>query len=130
MQIITNALSGLQGASMRLNASASNVANIHSTNTQRGANVENTPYRPLDVVQQSRDTGGVVSSYRADGSTPTQHYDPSHPSANADGLVATPNVSLDKEVANQKLSTYTYNANLKVMQTADNMMESLLNIQS
>lgn len=50
--------------------------------------------------------------------------------ANEDGIVQLPNVDLAQETANQMLASNTYKANLNVMKRADEMYQSLLDIQS
>ncbi|KPF69944.1 hypothetical protein IP84_03440 [beta proteobacterium AAP99] len=95
----STALSGLNAASLRMAASANNVANM------------NTPgYRRLGVEQaalpsSSTQPGGVAASV-------TQ--------------ASEPGVELTEEVVEQKMALYSFKANVLVLQTQDEMQRALL----
>ena len=48
--------------------------------------------------------------------------------ADADGIVPRPNVSLTDELVDLKVAEHSFGANLRVLQTEDAMMSSLLDI--
>ena len=52
--------------------------------------------------------------------------DPQAPFANADGMVAAPNVDLAQELIGQMVAKYTYTANLASLQAEQRMARSLL----
>ena len=127
------ALSGLNAASLRLQVSASNVANAGSTGALPNANgtvPAGSPqaYAPLEVVQSASVGGGVQTSVTTVTPSTTALFDPQASFANQDGLVAAPNVDLASEFVGQLLASYSYAANATVLKTDDRMTQSLLDI--
>jgi flagellar basal-body rod protein FlgC len=127
------ALSGLNAASLRLQVSASNVANAGSTGTLPNANgtvPAGSPqaYAPLEVVQSASAGGGVQTSVTTVTPSTTAAFDPQASFANQDGLVAAPNVDLASEFVGQLLASYSYAANAIVLKADDRMTQSLLDI--
>ena len=53
---------------------------------------------------------------------------PNHPDANADGMVAMPNVNIHEEMADMIVSTRAYEANLAVVRNARSMALQTLNL--
>ena len=115
------ALSGARAAMRRLEVSAANVANIR---TSAAVSPDGQPdpglYRPQRVQQTSEAQGGV--------STAVTTVEPaftlvSGPDA---GLAALPNVNLVHESLEQSLALRSYQANLKVLQAADEIRKTLL----
>lgn len=118
-------VSGLHAASTRIAASADNVANIQTRSIRKDGAVVQEAYVPHDVQQSSiAPQGGVRATVR--------DRDPATVALPAlDGEVADyPNVSLEQEIVGQQMAAYDYKANLKAIKTADEMMESLLDITS
>lgn len=129
MNTIPIALSGLNAASNRLYASASNIANLHTTGSIEGA--KNAPYTPIEATQSAntQDQGGGASSKLTPTQTPiTTLYAPDSPFANTDGLIGAPNIDLAAEAVNIKLAELSYRANINIIKAADENMESLLDI--
>ena len=127
------ALSGLNAASLRLQVSASNVANAGSTGALPNANgtvPAGSPqaYAPLEVVQSASVGGGVQTSVTTVTPSTTAVFDPQASFANQDGLVAAPNVDLASEFVGQLLASYSYAANATVLKADDRMTQSLLDI--
>lgn len=121
-------LSGLQAASTRLSAAANNIANQFSTQTRVDGETQNTPYVPQDVVQISQEAGGVLAETRPSDRAPVQAYDPGNPSADAQGLVAYPNVDTAEELVNVKVAENDYKANLRAISVQDEIFEDTLDI--
>lgn len=126
------ALSGMNAASTRLANSANNVANANSTSKVVNGEKIREPYTPTDVIQTSTSPqGGVRAELRPRDPATTSIYAPYSAEANEDGIVELPNVSLEQEiVAEQIPATYDYKANLKVLKAADEMMDSMLKMDS
>jgi flagellar basal-body rod protein FlgC len=127
------ASSGLNAASLRLQVSASNVANAGSTGALPNANgtvPAGSPqaYAPLEVVQSASVGGGVQTSVTTVTPSTTAVFDPQASFANQDGLVAAPNVDLASEFVGQLLASYSYAANAIVLKADDRMTQSLLDI--
>ena len=116
--------SAMSAQSQRLNAVASNLANVDSTTSANGQ-----PYKSKQVVfstvpMGSMDASGVkVAKVIEDNSPPKMVYDPKSPIANADGFVAMPNVNLTEEMVNMIVGQRAYEANSKTIQTVDQMLQ-------
>lgn len=124
---------GMKAQRTRLNVTAANLANIHTTRTVDGG-----PYRRRDVVFEARPhessfaevlDGAVgtpvstvaVSGIVEDPRPPRMQYDPSHPDADEQGYVAMPNVELVEEMVNLISANRAYEANAAVAQTSKRM---------
>ena len=130
--------SALKAQRTRLNTVSTNIANIETTRTPEGG-----PFRKREVVFQSTTKGfaeqlgasqrdgiaGVkVAQIRVDQSPPKMEYNPGHPDANADGMVAMPNIDLMAEVADMMSATRAYEANVSVVRSAKRMAMKALEI--
>jgi flagellar basal-body rod protein FlgC len=133
--------SGMAAQRMRLNTISSNIANVNTTKTPEGG-----PYRKKEVVLESlpdvKNFGDILSArspqsevqkvmvtdIRSDTSAPLLKYEPNHPDANEEGMVAYPNVNLMEEMVNMIQATRAYEANVSAMQSAKDMVLSSLEI--
>lgn len=122
------ALSGLESASKRLETSSSNIANQFSTSSRVNGQQSNDPYVPRQVEQTSLKNGGVKTETRDQKPASVARYAPDVSTANEDSIALFPNVNTEQEVVNQELSVYTFKANLKSLEAADEMTRSTLNI--
>ncbi|PZA10704.1 flagellar biosynthesis protein FlgC [Rhodopseudomonas palustris] len=125
------AVSGLKAATRRLEVSASNVANQQSTGALPDTNGKvpagaQQPYRPLQVNQTDAPTGGTQTSLGTSSPATVPVSDPQAPFANADGMVAAPNVDLAQEFIGQMVAKYSYAANLATLKADKAMTKSLL----
>ncbi|KAA0575003.1 flagellar basal body rod C-terminal domain-containing protein [Azospirillum sp. Sh1] len=123
------ALSGLTAQTRRLDASASNVANVRSTGavptTDGTAEGKRAPYQPLAVAQSDANPG-TRATFTPITPAYLQEYAPDDSAANGDGMVAAPNVDLATERVNQMAASRAYGANIAVVRTQDEMLTSLL----
>lgn len=122
------AVSGLTAAGLRLDAAASNIANSQDTaplSPQPGAPL---PYQPVDVVQSHVSGGGTLATFRPVTPASNTLYDPGSPFADANGNVAAPNTDLAQQLVNTTIASVSYDANVRVIQTAQQMQGYLLNI--
>lgn len=130
--------SALRAQRLRMNAISSNLANIETTRTPDGG-----PYRKREVVFQSTAQGfadtldsrmrdaaqGVkVSHVQASSKPPLMVYDPGHPDADADGMLAMPNINLVEETADMMSASRAYEANVTVVKSAKRMALKALEI--
>ena len=128
--------SGLGAERVRLNVTASNLANA---NTTRGA--DGRAYRRRDPVFQLVELEGrdpfedqlrdavasvEVSEVVTDRDPPRTIYDPAHPDANADGYVELPNVNMIEEMVNMITAARAYEANVTAMRTLVDMARKTL----
>ncbi|MBP2315746.1 flagellar basal body rod protein FlgC [Azospirillum soli] len=129
------AVSGMMAQTRRVEASASNIANVRS----KGALPDSAgtvpdgkpaPYQPLNVAQSEQRFGTEAAGTRAvfKPITPAYlpEYEPDASYADAQGMVAAPNVDLAREQVNQIAASRAYQANISVARTQDEMMKSLL----
>lgn len=121
---ISTALSGLLASSKRVEASASNIANV-STGGALDPKDGQQAYTPLDVAQETTGTGGVKADFIPRDPAFVPAFDPDSPFANEDGFIATPNVSLTEEIVNLNLAEITYKANVSVIKTSTEMSDEL-----
>lgn len=141
MDILTGmrvSASGLNAQRMRMNTISSNIANINTTRTPEGG-----PYRRKDVVLEAmpeaksfgeiltsapqKDVARVqVTDVAVDRKAPIMKYEPDHPDADENGMVAYPNINLMEEMANMIQASRAYEANISAMTaTKDMAMTSL-----
>ena len=113
------ATSGMQAASARLGAAASNIVNMDSNG-----------YQPVSVAQSPAPDGGVSSSLQPVTPASLLAYDPASPYANVQGMVAKPNVDLPTEIVNMKLASHSFRASIEAYKAASQMFKTLLDATS
>jgi len=118
------AASGLKAQSDRMRVVSENLANARSTGATSGED----PYRRKTITFESefnRATQANLVSVKgigADKAPFTVEYDPGHPAADADGYVKMSNVNTLMELADMRETNRSYEANLKVMTQAREMV--------
>lgn len=126
--------SGLVAQRARLDAIASNLANVSTTRNERG---EVEPYRPKYVTFATdpgkvTGAGGIgvrVASVEVSNEPPAQRYLPDHPDADpATGMVAMPAVDLTTEFVDALEATRAYEANVGVMEITKDLGRQTLQI--
>ena len=125
------AVSGLKVASLRLQVAASNIANSLSTGPlPDAANAENFPAAHSALRVNQTDAVGGETSATVTTITPVtvSYYEPTSPFADANGLVAGPNVDLANELVQLLVARYTFAANAQVIRADAQMSASLLDI--
>lgn len=123
------ALSGLRAQTTRLAATASNIANASTGGAVPSADPSapaSTLYTPVTVDFSSQAGGGVSAQVRPDPNAYSVIYDPSSSYANADGLVAVPDVDLAEQLVNLIETKAAYKANVSVIKTQDEILGDLL----
>ena len=116
--------SGMNAQTARLRVVAENLANRDTTSEVAGGD----PFRRKTVTFANRFDralgANIVQVSRvgaAKGDFPTRH-DPSHPAANADGYVKTPNVNSTIEVMDMREAQRSFSANLSVIEVSRSML--------
>jgi len=128
--ILSNSISGLRAAGSRILNSAENISNANSTGRTGADGEVSGTFRP-QRVQQTSVAGGGVETRRVPVTPATVSvYAPDTSTAGADGMVALPNVSLETEAVHLVQAETAYRANLKVIETADEMLGVLLDRDS
>jgi flagellar basal-body rod protein FlgC len=121
--------SALHAQSVRLNATASNLANADSVTSANGQ-----PYRAKQVVFAATPMAGTAAqgvrvTQVVESAAPMRMvYDPKSPAANPDGYVTMPNVNVVEEMTNMISASRAYQTNAEVMGTAKTLMEKTLAI--
>ena len=136
--------SGLSAERTRAEVVAGNMANAESTKTAEGG-----PYQRKEVVFQSQmpsgfpmqlagagnrmdaasAAGGVaVKAIVNDSAQPVMRYDPSHPDANADGMVAYPNINPVLEMTDLMSASRAYQMNASAVQAAKQMIQQSIEL--
>lgn len=122
--------SAMSAESLRLNVTASNLANAQSVGGS-----EDTAYRARHPV-----FAAVMQSLHGDSSTYgvevtdviqsraplEQQYQPDNPLANEDGYVFLPNVNMASEMANMISASRSYQSSVEVLNTSKQMMLATL----
>ena len=140
--------SGLQAQRMRMTAISSNLANVNTTRTEEGG-----PYQRRDVAFTAAsfdsvldgeigasglsdgvgaDTQKLIRGVEADAiiddSPARMVHMPEHPDADENGLVAMPDISVIKEMANMMTASRSYEANLAAIRSTVQMIERAVQI--
>lgn len=121
---LTISAAGMRVQSSRLRVVAENIANRDSTGNAPGAE----PYRRKTIAFANRldralgvETVRVSRIGRDQGDLPSR-FDPSHPAADANGYVRTPNVDSLVETMDMREAQRSYNANLSVLDITRGML--------
>ncbi len=126
---IDSTASALDAERIRMDVISENIANI---NTTKG--LDGKPYQRQQVVfesvlsaQQNSDSSGSVPQttqivrIAKDTRPPRMVYNPSHPDANAQGMVAMPDINIHEEMVDMIASSRAYEANIAVVRNARSM---------
>lgn len=130
---VDNNAAALTAEQTRLDVISENIANANTTHGPDGK-----PYQRQVVVfesalQQAMNGDGSirmapvqVARIEKDSTPPNKVYDPGNPDADADGMVSTPNININEEMADLITASRTFEANLAVVKNARTMaMETL-----
>ncbi len=131
--------SGMSVERLRLDVTAMNLANAHTTRSAEGE-----LYKPMRVVvsprqnvtfdqvfgaMQARALGGApLASVEEMDAEPRMVFDPSHPEADEKGFIAYPNVDPVSEMVNLITTTRAYEANVRAFNAAKTMALKALEI--
>lgn len=126
--------SGLSAERLRMDVISANIANANTTRTEEGG-----PYRRKVAVfeeqyqtslnSQSLTASGVIATNIIEDETEfNREYNPTHPDADEDGYVLTPNVDTTSEMLDLMVATRAYESNVTVMNAAKAMYSKALEI--
>jgi flagellar basal-body rod protein FlgC len=136
-----NLLPGIESSTSAMNAERVRMEvisqNIANANTSRG--LDGKPYQRQQVLfesvlRQQQGGGGVaancvqVSRVEKDGRAPRLVYNPGHPDADPQGMVALPDINIHEEMADLIVSSRSFEANLAVVKNARMMAMQTLAI--
>ncbi|MBE0539882.1 MAG: flagellar basal body rod protein FlgC [Verrucomicrobia bacterium] len=133
---INSTSSALDAERVRMEVISQNIANAHTTR-----DVDGKPYQRQQVVFQSvldqqqrlnatgaNSSGVQVVRIEKDMRPPRLLFEPGHPDADANGMVATPDISIHEEMADLMVSSRAFEANLAVVRNARSMALQTLSI--
>jgi len=132
--------SALKAERARLNIAAINLANANTTRTMEGG-----PYKAKSVVFAAKPLDGVNFQDTLNSSTERlrkvevvqisedkapfkEVYDPSHPDADANGIVRFPNVNVAEQMVDMMSAKRSYEANVTALDAVKNMALKALEI--
>src|SRR6185503_776426 len=131
---VKSTASALNAERMRMEVVGQNIAHA---NTTRGA--DGKPYQAQHVIfesvlDQMQLQGGaapqsvVVSRVEKSALPPRLVYEPGHPDANAEGMVAMPNINIHEQMVDLIAASRAFEANLAVLKNARNLAAETLAI--
>ena len=123
---LSTAFSGMQAASLRMDATASNLANMDTVGSLMPGGKP--AYHPVTVAQTALPGGGVSASLQKVSPATVTHYDPQSSFADPRGLVAAPNVDMIAEVTNMVSAKLGFSASLQVAQVSSDMVKKLYDL--
>ena len=127
--------SAMSAESLRLNITASNLANANSVSSSEGETYR--ARQPVFAAMLEQASGGQQANVGVqvrgivESQAPLQQqYNPNHPMANAEGYVFLPNVNMVEEMANMISASRSYQSNIEVINTAKQLAIQTLQIGS
>lgn len=135
--------SGMTAQSLRLNTTASNIANAEtaSSSTEGTYRARKPVFAAIQQSMLNPDSQGMAlagdasqgAGVRVDGIVESDaelqmRYEPNHPAANEDGYVFYPNVNVVEEMADMMSSSRSFQMNVDIMNTAKSMMQRILTL--
>jgi flagellar basal-body rod protein FlgC len=120
--------SAMSAQAQRLNATASNLANVDSATSASGQ-----AYRAKQVVFEAVPLRGGATAVKVrevveDPSPLKMMFDPKHPMADDKGYVAMPNVNPVDEMVNMLSASRSYQTNVETMNAAKSLLLKTLTI--
>lgn len=123
--------SGMSAQSVRLNTTASNLANADAVSGD-----PNSVYRakhPVFAVAQPGSSTTPGASVQVNGivestNEPVKRYEPGHPLADAEGYVYAPGVNVVEEMVDMISASRSYQNDVEVMKTARDLMLATLRL--
>lgn len=124
--------SGMSAQSVRLNTTASNLANADSVSGDP-TKVYKAKHPLFEAVRNGLGANSVTSGVSVRGiveseAAPSARYEPGNPLADANGFVYAPNVNTVEEMVDMISASRSYQNNVEVMNTAKEMMLATLRL--
>jgi flagellar basal-body rod protein FlgC len=124
--------SGMSAQSVRLNTTASNLANAESVSGDPNQ-VYKAKHPLFEAIRaglgkDSSTAGVAVKGIFENQAPPSARYEPGNPLADANGYVYAPNVNSVEEMVDMISASRSYQNNVEVMNTAKEMMLATLRL--
>lgn len=124
--------SGMSAQALRLNTTASNLANAESVSSS-----SESVYRArqpvfsavMKALGESPEGVGVQVNGIVESQVPVRkQYEPGHPMANEEGYIFMPNVSMVEEMANMISASRSYQSNSEIAKTSKQLLMRTLSL--
>jgi flagellar basal-body rod protein FlgC len=131
--------SGMNAQSVRLNTTASNIANAESagSSTDQVYRGRHPVFKSMMLDRMNGASASMpgnnsvavqVAGIVEDQSPLQQRYEPEHPEANEEGYVFYPNVNVVEEMTNMISASRSFQVNVEVMNSAKQMVQRVLSL--
>lgn len=135
--------SGMNAQSLRLNTTASNLANAQSASSSTDQVYRNRQPVFAAIQQQAMNGGNMNAAFNGgneagagvqvlgivESDAPLQRrYEPTHPQADEEGYVFYPNVNPVEEMTNMISASRSFQMNVEVMNSAKQMVQRVLTL--
>ncbi len=130
--ILDIAGSGMSAQALRLNTTASNLANAESVSSN-SADVYRARQPVFSAMMKALGESPAGVGVQVNGIVESQapvrkQYEPGHPMANGDGYIFLPNVSMVEEMANMISASRSYQTNSEVAKTTKQLFMRTLSL--
>jgi flagellar basal-body rod protein FlgC len=133
---IDSTSSALDAERVRMDVIAGNIANANVTKGLDGKPYQRQEVSFESVLRNQQDSDAPeagsqmvrIARVQKDTRPPRLVYNPGHPDANAQGMVAMPNINIHEEMVDMISSSRSYEANLAVVKNARSMAMGALSI--
>ena len=131
--VLNVAGSGMSAQSLRLNVTASNIANANSVSssideTYRGRHPVFAAELQKATATQGQSVPVKVLGVVEDQDPLRQEFNPNHPMADEQGYIYKPNVNVMEEMANMISASRSYQTNVQVADAAKQMLTKTLRL--
>ena len=130
-KVLDVSATGMSAQSLRLNTTASNLANANSVSSNRDETYK--ARHPVFAAELDRAQGALSGSVGVqvkgivESDAPlNREYSPNHPSADEDGFVYHSNVNVMEEMANMISASRSYQTNVQIADAAKQMLSRTL----
>lgn len=124
--------SAMSAQSIRLNVTASNLANAEtvSSSTEQTYRARHPVFAAMmqDFADEYSGVGVNVKGIVESQAELRMRYEPEHPLANEEGYIFLPNVNAVEEMANMISASRTYQSNVEVMNTSKQLLMATLRL--
>jgi flagellar basal-body rod protein FlgC len=119
--------SALNAQTVRLNVTASNMANADTVSSNRDQTYRSRQPIFQTIMDREQKLSGTTSKVQVQGIVESkaplrEEYNPNHPMANEEGYIYKSNVNVVEEMANMMSASQSYRANVEVMNTAKQLL--------
>jgi len=134
-KIFDIAASGMSAQSVRLNTTASNLANADSVSgdPRRVYRARHPVFEAIKAGMAARAGTDPSAAVRVRGivesqAAPEERYDPGNPLANESGMIYSPNVNVIEEMTDMISASRSYQDNVEVMNTTKALLVATLKL--